>query len=292
MPFLGLLLNDRPFAEKLLSPDTRSIMLLGEADTGKTTLAEGIGAFLSKDFKTAAVDLDMGQSRIGPPTTVGWGFANGDATWDEIAPEEIYFTGALSPPGSLVPTLIGAKRMAEGALLRAEKAVIDTTGLVSGEIGTILKQYKIELLCPDIVIALERYGELGEIIDGFRSSDRPAIFRLKPPEAAQTKTGLQRAAYREQRFRGYFAGSRLIEVSLNEVGLRYTGGRGGEIAGRLVSFRDPSQKDLALGIIEEKDEERERLIIRTPLKEGARYATIVVGRASISPGNDYTRQAE
>ncbi len=85
MPFLGLLLNDRPFAEKLLSPDTRSIMLLGEADTGKTTLAEGLGAFLSKDFRTAAVDLDMGQSRIGPPATVGWGFANWDAARDEIA---------------------------------------------------------------------------------------------------------------------------------------------------------------------------------------------------------------
>lgn len=291
MPSIELLLDDHPLVEKVLSPGARSIMLIGEADTGKTTFAEALSAFLSKDFKTAAVDLDMGQSRIGPPTTVGWGFANGDAPWDKIAPEEIYFTGALSPPGSLVPTLVGAKRMTEGALLRAEKAVIDTTGLVSGEIGLVLKQYKIELICPDIVIALERYGELGEIIDGFRSSDRPAIFRLKPPEAAQTKTGPQRAAYREQRFRGYFAGSRLIEVSLTEVGLRYTGGRG-PLAGRLVSFRDPSQKDLALGIIEGKDEDRERLIIRTPLKEGSRYATIVVGRATVEPGNDYTRQAE
>ncbi len=63
------------------------------------------------------------------------------------------------------------------------------------------------------------------------------------------------------------------------------GGRGGEIAGRLVSFRDPSQKDLALGIIEEKDEDGERLIIKTPLKEGARYATVVVGQ-----GNDLTRK--
>lgn len=286
MPSLNLILDDRPLAEKLLSPDTRSIMLLGEADTGKTTLAGALSSFLSKDFRTAAVDLDMGQSCIGPPTTVGWGFANKNAAWDKISPEEIYFIGALSPPGSLVPTLVGAKRMTDGALQRAEKVVIDTTGLVSGEIGTILKQYKIELLCPDIVIALERYGELGEILDGFRASSKPMIWRLKAPESARTRTGLMRAAYREERFREYFARARLIEVSLNETGLRYTGGKGGEMAGRLVSFRDSSQKDLALGIIEAKDLDGNRLIIRTPLKEDARYAAIVVGRATVLPGND------
>lgn len=291
MPSLNLILDDRPLAKKLLSPDTRSIMILGEADTGKTTLAGALSSFISKDFKTAAVDLDMGQSCIGPLTTVGWGFAKEGAAWDKIVPEEIYFTGALSPPGSLVPTLAGAKRMMEGALQRAEKVVIDTTGLVSGEIGTILKQYKIELLCPDIIIALERYGELGEILDGFRASSRPAIFRLKAPEAARTRTGAQRAAYREQRFREYFVGARLIEASLNKVGMRYTGSKGGEMTGRLVSFRDSSHKDLALGIIEAKDEDGTRLIIRTPLSEGARYAAIVVGRVSIAPGSDHT-QAE
>lgn len=48
-------------------------MILGGSDTGKTSLVEYIANLLVSKFKVGIVDCDMGQSHIGPPTTIAWG---------------------------------------------------------------------------------------------------------------------------------------------------------------------------------------------------------------------------
>jgi GTPase SAR1 family protein len=48
------------------------LLLLGAADTGKTTLLNALASRLAKSQPVALVDADIGQSHIGPPTTVGW----------------------------------------------------------------------------------------------------------------------------------------------------------------------------------------------------------------------------
>jgi hypothetical protein len=47
-------------------------LFLGAPDTGKTTLIEALAVRLANDHTVAIVDADIGQSHIGPPTTVGW----------------------------------------------------------------------------------------------------------------------------------------------------------------------------------------------------------------------------
>jgi polynucleotide 5'-kinase involved in rRNA processing len=54
----------------ILDPGSRIIMVIGGADTGKTTLVEGIADMLSMKTTVGIVDLDMGQSHIGIPTTI------------------------------------------------------------------------------------------------------------------------------------------------------------------------------------------------------------------------------
>ncbi len=259
----------------------RSVMVIGGPDTGKSTLARLISLELSAEAATALVDLDMGQSTIGPPTTVAWGRVAGPGP---ISPVEIYFTGTLSPPGSLLPALVGAKAMVERALGAAEKAVIDTTGLVAGPVGLVLKQYKIELLKPDIVIALQREGELEHILSSFRRARLPAIQRVLPPEAARRRSGEERALFRAQRLKDYFKGSRVVEVGLDSVDVRFTGGPAGiaGLAGRAVSFRRGVQEDLALGIIEKAGEGGRRLFIRTPLKQREAFTAVVIGVCLLS----------
>src|SRR3989442_7161458 len=52
----------------------RVTLILGTSDTGKTSLTARLaGALAARGERVAVVDADVGQSEIGPPTTVGLG---------------------------------------------------------------------------------------------------------------------------------------------------------------------------------------------------------------------------
>ncbi len=272
--------TEEDMMEAISSGRARSIMLVGGADTGKTAVAGRLLERLSMGGEAGALDLDTGQSHIGPPAAMAWGMVKGGFRgWEEIAVEGFYFTGALSPPGNLLPSLAGAKLLMDAALQRCERLVIDTTGLITGSIGRIYKQYKIDLLSPDVVVGIEREGELGHILDAYRFQSRPRVFRIGVPPRAVPKGAATRAEWRAERFREYFKDAREVEIETGSVGLRFTKGDGDGLEGRLLSFRDDAQKDLALGYITEDRLQEGRLAVRTPLPPGAAFTTIIIGAA-------------
>ena len=58
--------------------NARVMLILGTSDTGKTSLtAQLAGALAARGERVAVVDADVGQSEIGPPTTVGLGRVTG-----------------------------------------------------------------------------------------------------------------------------------------------------------------------------------------------------------------------
>jgi polynucleotide 5'-hydroxyl-kinase GRC3/NOL9 len=282
--------GDSSAIEELTHPRSRLIMAVGGSDTGKTTLIECVADLLSADAPLGIVDLDMGQSHIGPPATVGWGkIEGGFGGWSKVVVEDFYFTGTTTPFGSLLPSVAGAALMTDRALSSCRKVVVDTTGLIAGSVGRILKQFKIDILCPDVVLALERSGELGHILDAFRFHKRPKICRLQVPDTVRTKTVSRRSLYRFEKMKRYFSRSRVIEVSLDNVGVRFTSEPSrttlAGLKSRIVSFRDEKNRDLALGIVEKTRYKGDGLLIRTPLSASARFSTIVVGRAVIDMSN-------
>lgn len=276
---LGYFIKENAVLDGLSDESVRLIMVIGGADTGKTTLVEGLADHLSNSFPTGVADLDMGQSHIGPPATLAWGkVAGGLAKWHDIVIEDFYFTGAVSPPGNLLPALAGAKHIVDRASEECSKLVIDTTGLIAEPVGRILKEYKIELLAPDLILALERGDELEGILKHLKFRKRPVVKRLRVPKEVALKSAALRSDYRGLKFREYFRGSRTVEVSEARTGIRFTRDvAAGDLVGRIVSFRDEENRDLALGIIEGAEEGW--YLVRTPLGEGARFTTLVVGTA-------------
>ena len=54
------------------------VVVIGESDTGKTTLVTALAnAAFARGFGVGIVDADLGQSEIGPPTTIGLGRVRG-----------------------------------------------------------------------------------------------------------------------------------------------------------------------------------------------------------------------
>lgn len=175
--------------KKITDPQQRIIMVIGAPDLGKTTVVWSIGKSLRGLYETAIVDLDMGQSHIGPPTTIAWAkLKEHNEEWSDMELRDLYFTGTVTPFGSLLPAITGAKLITERAVDSAEKVIIDTTGLISEPVGRILKLYKIDLIMPDIVLAIESSGELSHIIDPLRFNQRPEIIRIPAPSETRIKT--------------------------------------------------------------------------------------------------------
>ena len=147
----------------------QTILLLGASDTGKTTLIEQTLHGWTPPGPIALVDCDVGQSRLGPPTTVAWSVLEQPfEAWTKLPVQEFVVTGAVSPEGNLDIFLSAVQRIVASARRYSPRVLIDTTGLISGELGVELKQRKLALLRPDVVVALEGNDELAPFLLVYR----------------------------------------------------------------------------------------------------------------------------
>lgn len=191
-----------PLAEK-----AHHILFLGGNDTGKTTLTAALARhFLQKSEKVAVIDADLGQSDIGPPTTIGLAILEKEfSSWNQVEPKSLYFIGSTSPVGHLLETVVGTYRLTQQAkALGVPRILVDTSGLIGGGVGWALKNYKIELLRPDLIVALERKTELSTILAPWQKRPGLTILRLAPPLGVRRRSGEERKLLREASFSRYF----------------------------------------------------------------------------------------
>ena len=202
--------------------DARVIFVIGSKDSGKTTfVTELANELFHKGYSVGVIDADVGQSDIGPPTTVGLGLvASPLTTLRDAVLQHLYFVGATTPKGHLLPLVIGTRKMLDKALACAmQKILIDTTGLVSGELGRLLKTQKIDLAAPDLIVCLQNAQECEHILQAYAAFERPKILRCTPAPQCRSKSVIARRKYREKNWRRYFSQAREIACSLSDIGL-------------------------------------------------------------------------
>ncbi len=196
-------------------------LITGNIDTGKTTFIKWFTHYLlDKNLTVAIVDGDVGQSSIGPPSTIGLAMVRQKfETLHELSLDAFYFTGSITPSKNLIPCITGVKKMVDRALeLSADRVIIDTTGMVRYPEGVILKQAKIELVKPDFILAFSQGNELEQILSPFRYLSTHSIKRLPPGETINRKTQEYRANERKKRFLKYFD-----KIKKKKFDLNYTG---------------------------------------------------------------------
>ena len=196
----------------------RIILVLGSVDTGKTTLVTYLANSLVKRGKRVAiVDADVGQSDIGPPTTIGLGLVESPIKkMREAKRLAMYFVGAISPEGYLLPMVVGTKKMVEKGLSFADLILIDPTGLIQGAKGQALKHHKIELVNPDRIIILQKERELEPLIAPFEGRGKIVLHRLGVAEQIRNKTKEERRKRREEGVFNYFKDSGVHELSTKD----------------------------------------------------------------------------
>jgi len=273
---------DEKVIEAILKKENKTIMVLGDSDTGKTTLIEELLRLLVRRYGVGVVDVDIGQSHIGPPTTIAWGLVKEKfINWESILVEDMYFVGTISPYGNLLPTLTGARFIYDLAKEKTDKVIIDTTGMIRGGAGKILKICMTEIIRPEILLALEREKELEHILISFKKMNFPEIFKIPVSDFVNLKSWVERRDYRERKFKDYFKETKVLTLSLDEVGLRCANLKENKES-FLVSLRSKEGKDLGLGIVEKVREDKKEISIFTPLKETENIGCIIFGNLRIN----------
>ncbi len=211
-------------ANKILK-DRGAILVLGVTDTGKSICTLLFANFWAKHGrKVGIVDVDMGQSDLGPPTTMGMVLINKPTkSLKEFSTDLLYFIGSSSPINYFLPTICGTKKLInEGKKKGAEIIIVDTTGFVKGNPGRTLKENMIDIISPSHVIALQKEGELEHILKNINLTDRIVIHRLSPCTEVKRKTYFQRREAREKKFREYFRQSSSMKINLSNLNIKGT----------------------------------------------------------------------
>ena len=261
-----------------------TIMVIGRSDSGKTTFARYLFQELCRHHKRVGfLDCDMGQSTLGPPTTMTLALsAPGEGTFPPRGEVVSYFVGSTSPRGHMLPTIIGAYKLQRKAQeLGAEAIVVDTTGLVDRAAGGgELKQWKIELLKPSVLIGIERGAELEHILWPWRWDKRVRVFELPVCEYVTEKARVDRIAYRESRFRSHFERAHTLMVPIGQVVVfgidKMTGNR-------LLALQDQQGFALALGVAKAYDRNTWTLAVITPLPSLEGVSSIRFGSLKLDP---------
>ncbi len=229
------------------------VMLIGAADTGKTTLARLLlSDALNANRKVAFVDADIGTPSVGPPACVGLKWIRSHVDLSDVAEaDELRFVGSTQPQGVVLPHVVAATDLVDIARRETDFIVLDTTGVVSGVVGQTLKYHLMELCNPTLVIAMQHGGEMEPTIGMLRRFLSARIAKVVPdgvePVGPLERANDRRAAFAKElseplpRWR---IGHDVFAPTLPE------GFDVARLAGMLVGVQDKKGRCLGLGALQ------------------------------------------
>lgn len=239
-------------ASQIVSPNKR-ILVLGAPDAGKTTFCKFLVDYAcAESLKVALIDADIGQSQIGPPTTIGMKlfesvqvedtlqlpFGGFHPTQHSLDPvnrskndvhttshteltqnaDRLYFIGALSPVRNLLTVLSGTRLMVDAAIdAEVDVTIIDTSGFIHERAAVYLKQNKIDLIQPHHIVCIGRSNEFEQIVGCYRHLNWTTINYLSTHKSTRVKSSPVRKRNRKKLFEQYFTDSQLQTIPFEQI---------------------------------------------------------------------------
>ena len=192
-------------------------MIVGAIDVGKTSFCAYLtNMALKEKQRVAIVDADLGQSDVGPPSTVGSCHVT-RPIYDpfEIGAEDVCFIGVTSPSGATKETLDGIARITEKTLKSGiDVLIINTDGWVEGEDAVRYKLALAKRIKPSILIGLQEKNELTFLLGALAEIDSNAI---ESSPAVRKRDRDERKVLRELGYKKYLKGAAVQSFPFNWV---------------------------------------------------------------------------
>ncbi len=203
---------------------SNKVLVLGTSDIGKTTFCTYLAnSALANTFEVNLIDGDLGQSDIGPPTTISSStLTKPVADLFNVEPLRIFFTGITTPSWAPEKVLKGFAFINLNCDdNRSSFTIINTDGWIAGEDAIHYKMNLISKICPETIVAIQDSEELEKILQivekqGFR------VIRLKRPNHIQKRDKNERKHLREQGYHKFLKGIVTRSIPLSWVHLDNT----------------------------------------------------------------------
>ncbi|MEE8457836.1 MAG: Clp1/GlmU family protein [Acidimicrobiia bacterium] len=233
------------------------VMVIGDAETGKTTLARMLLADAVEHGRTVAyVDGDVAAATVGPVGCVGLKVVSSLDDFESFAvPDELRFVGAVEPNGVVLPHVVAVTALIDIAKEKADLVICDTTGVVTGVVGQTLKYHLVELAQPALVIAIRRGAELDPVIGMLRRFLSTRVAEVDPPDEIVPGSPMERQDIRADALRRNL-GDDPQRWRVQTTVFAPTLPDGFDVSrldGMLVGVQDERGRCLGLGVLEHDD---------------------------------------
>ncbi len=210
-------------AKKIISYEKPvAVMVIGGIDSGKTSFCVYLANWaLKKKRNVAVIDADLGQSDIGPPSTIGFGHVTAPIMdLFEMEAENAHFVGVTSPSGAVERVVEGITALKSKVLeTGTDFLIINTDGWIGGEDAVNYKVRLVERVAPDVVVGIQQEKELTPILIKLKNT---SVFELDSPPAIRRRSREKRKILRELSYKKYLKGARVHSFPLKWVNIEGT----------------------------------------------------------------------
>ena len=194
-----------------------TVMVIGGVDSGKTSFCTFLAnEVVMKNWRTGVIDADLGQSDVGPPSTVGFNFVT-EPVKDlfEIDAQDAVFVGSTSPSGSINRVIEGLIQLKDRVMeAGVDFLVINTDGWVEGQEATAYKAQLADKISPSAIVGMQRGNELTPILNALHGIKALVI---ESPQLIQPRSREKRKILRELSYKKYLKRAKMLSLSLNWV---------------------------------------------------------------------------
>jgi len=218
--------NWRKTAEEIVSEASSKRQLLttvmGEVDSGKTSFCTYLANMALKEkLKVAVIDGDLGQSDIGPPSTIGYSILKGHVKdLFDVNAEGAYFIGLTSPETATKEVIKGLLKLKEKVVMEeAELIIVNTDGWIEGEDAASYKLRLVDALKPNAVVGIQQNDELLHILSAIGGAK---VYLVDSPTAIKKRGREKRKVLRELSYKKYLRGGKVQSFLINWINLEGT----------------------------------------------------------------------
>ncbi|NIP67193.1 hypothetical protein GWN63_05670 [Candidatus Bathyarchaeota archaeon] len=194
-----------------------TVMVVGEVDSGKSSFCTYLlNHTLRLQWRSAILDADLGQSDVGPPSTIGLSHVKQPIKdLFEVEAEQAYFVGSTSPSQVMNRVMEGLVQLKSSLRLGdLDFLVINTDGWISGEEAVSYKVGLINKISPEVVVGIEKADEVSPILTALESTETMAV---DSPSAIKRRSQEKRRVLRELGYKKYLKKAKVRSFPLSWV---------------------------------------------------------------------------